>query len=154
MVQATGEDKFEMLPVSEIRFQVKEYNTHITFQPKKSGPFVLLEIHGIRAERVKPFLPTPQQLAEYKGKYFSEELRTVYNLEVRGDQLIVRHRRFKDLILWPTVVDQFGNDMGHEFEIDAWWFRSFDFVRSPSGHIKGFQLSVGGAKNVLFEKIE
>ena len=154
MIQATGEDKFEMLPVSGTTFQVKEYKTNVTFQPMKPGPAALLEIYGTKAKRVKPFRPTPRQLAGYAGKYFSKELRTFYTLEVRHNRLVIRHRRFKDLLLWPTVMDQFGNDMGHEFELNAWWFRSFDFVRHPSGKVKGFRLSVGGARDIFFEKID
>ena len=40
--------------------------------------------------------PTPEQLAAYTGRYFSEELETFYTFVVEDDALILQHRRMDD----------------------------------------------------------
>lgn len=151
-VQATGEDEVEMRPVASGRFMVDAYGAPILFQPTPEGPFSL-EFGGSAGTRTKAFVPTLRQLEEFTGNFRSDELRTTYTFVVRNGTLVLRHPRLGDIPVHPTVGDQFGEDMADEFGIRGRWFRSFDFVRDPGGAVTGLSLTVGGARNVRFEKL-
>jgi CubicO group peptidase (beta-lactamase class C family) len=51
MTQATNEARFEMTPVSEHKFFVKAYGTHILFQQDEEGEFSRLLYREIKAKR-------------------------------------------------------------------------------------------------------
>lgn len=150
-VQATGEEEVEMLPVAAGRFMVDAYGAPIRFKPTSEGTFSLV-FSGSTGTRATTFTPTGSQLDEFTGDYHSAELRTTYTFVVRDETLVLRHPRLGDIPVHPTIADQFGEDMADEFGITGRWFRSFDFVRDRNGTITGLSLTVGGARNVRFDK--
>lgn len=85
----------------------------------------------------------PEQLTEFEGAYYAEELDTTYTLRVRGNQLIAQHIRHDDILL--TYAD--GNFLG-----DAWFLSDIRFTRDDSGGVTGFKLTGNRVKNLYFEK--
>jgi CubicO group peptidase (beta-lactamase class C family) len=88
--------------------------------------------------------PIRQQLREYTGTYYSEELGTFYLIELHGDKLIATHRRHSDIDLMPAGADRFG---GNRF-----WFQTVEFIRKGDERVEGFRLSGGRVRNLWFEK--
>ncbi len=86
---------------------------------------------------------SPEQLAEFEGDYYTEELDTTYTIGVRGDGLVAQHRRHDDILL--TYVD------GH-FRGDAWFFPEIHFLRDDTGRVTGFKLTGNRVRNLHFEK--
>jgi CubicO group peptidase (beta-lactamase class C family) len=150
-VQATGEEEVEMGPVAAGRFIVDAYGSPIRFEPTSEGTFSLV-FSGSTGTRAEAFTPTRRQLDEFVGEFHSVELRTTYTFVVRDEKLVLRHPRLGDIPVHPTIADQFGEDMADEFGNTGRWFRSFDFVRDRNGTITGLSLTVGGARNVRFDK--
>ncbi|MCY4552295.1 MAG: serine hydrolase, partial [Candidatus Poribacteria bacterium] len=51
------------------------------------------------AEDIKSEPLTPEQLTEFEGNYYTEELDTTYSIRVQGNQLIAQHIRHDDILL-------------------------------------------------------
>ena len=151
-VRTTGQDEAPMRAEATNRFFVEAYGSHVVFSRGEESEAITIEVAGASGGQVAAWTPSPADLEEYTGRFFSEELRTTYDLLVRDGCLVLRHPRRGDEILHPTVTDQFGEDMADDFGIDHPWFRSLDYVRGEDGAITGFHVTVGGAENVWFEK--
>ena len=95
------------------------------------------------SERTETESLTPEQLSEFEGTYYTEELDTTYTIGVQGDRLVAQHRRHDDISL--TCAD------GH-FVGDAWFFPEVYFTRDNTGRVAGFRLTGNRVKNLRFKK--
>ena len=86
---------------------------------------------------------TPEQLTEFEGDYYTEELDTTYSIRVHGNQLVAQHIRHDDILL--TYAD--GHFLGN-----AWFFPEIRFTRDDIGHVTGFRLTGGRVRNLHFKK--
>ena len=86
---------------------------------------------------------TPEQLAEFEGDYYTEELDTTYTIGVRENQLVAQHIRHDDILL--TYV-------GDHFLGDTWFFPEVHFIRDATGGVVGFKLAGYRIKNLSFQK--
>ena len=96
-------------------------------------------------EGVKSEPLPPEQLIEFEGDYYTEELDTTYSIRMRGDGLVAQHRRHDDIVLTSTD--------GH-FRGDAWFFPEVRFIREDTGRVTGFRLIGNRVRNLYFEKKE
>lgn len=85
----------------------------------------------------------PEQLAEFEGDYYTDELDTTYTIRVCGDQLVAQHRRHDDILL--TYADS-------HFVGDVWFFPEVRFTRNEAGGIIGFRLTGNRVRNLYFER--
>ena len=84
-----------------------------------------------------------EELGEYAGEYYSEELDTTYRLIVREGELVGRHQRHSDFRLRFNEEDEFrGGVLG-----------TIRFDRNVEGGIEGFKATSGRVRNLWFEKI-
>ena len=95
------------------------------------------------AEDTKSETLTPEQLTEFIGDYYTEELDTTYSIRVHGNQLVAQHIRHDDILL--TYAD------GH-FVGNAWFFPKIHFTRDDTGSVTGFRLTGGRVRNLHFQK--
>ncbi len=93
---------------------------------------------------IKPISLSREQLLEYAGNYFSEELETRYTIILRGDKLVTCHWRNSDVPLTPEDKDHFSGDYP---------MRRLHFMRDTKDRITGFRVTAGRARNVLFRKM-
>lgn len=94
-------------------------------------------------EEAKSESLTSEQLAEFEGDYYTEELDTTYTICARGDGLVAQHRRHDDILLTYA---------GDHFLGDAWFFPEIHFTRDDTGRVRGFRLTGGRVRNLHFEK--
>ena len=92
----------------------------------------------------RPFPINNEQLAEFSGNYWSEELETEYHILAVGDRLMIRHWRSEDVFLTPIGPDQFSGDQE--------WADRILFLRNPDAGIYGFRISAGRVRSLLFRK--
>ena len=95
------------------------------------------------AESTKSEPLAPEQLTEFEGDYYTEELDTTYTIGVRGNGLVAQHIRHDDILL--TYTD--GHFLG-----DVWFFPEIHFTRNDTGHVVGFRLTGNRVRNLHFEK--
>ncbi|HWM93897.1 MAG TPA: serine hydrolase [Thermoanaerobaculia bacterium] len=133
-----GGDRFAMAgaPV-EVIFQATSgavREMHIT--PMGERPLVF--------QSVEPFTPTPAELADYVGTYFSEELDVTYTLSVEDGRLVSRARRqYEPVPLAPAFQGAFRRPAG----------TLLHFSRNGDGRITGFSIGAGRARNLGFTKV-
>ena len=86
--------------------------------------------------------PSPRELAEYAGSYWSDELETRVAFEVQDTVLVARQRPADQATLRPTFRDAFvGSGIG-----------TVVFTRDAGGKVTGFGVWAGRVRNVEFRK--
>jgi len=83
------------------------------------------------------------QLREFSGTYYSEELQTFYDFELVDGKLTAKHLRTGEVELTPVKDDLFKGN--------RWHFRKIKFVRKDN-NIDGIKVSSGRVRDLLFEK--
>ncbi len=92
-------------------------------------------------EAMPPFAPSADQLVEYAGAFYSDEIDTTYRFAVENGTLVVRFRPAIRIELAPVYLDA--------FEADGTVVR---FTRSSSGAIDGLLIYAGRVRHLRFVK--
>jgi CubicO group peptidase (beta-lactamase class C family) len=97
------------------------------------------------AQEAKPAFDTStKKLSDYIGRFYSAELETFYEFEVKNDTLVAHHPRHDDFKLVPFKQDA--------FEAGAWWMGNLQFTRGASNKVNGMKASNGRVMNLVFVK--
>jgi CubicO group peptidase (beta-lactamase class C family) len=138
-----GGEADELLALAPARFRVKDWPPGLELQFEPAG--APQRIRVVREsgepeilERVEEFAPSPEQLAEFAGAYYSEELDVHYVCSVENGRLTVRVRS-DSRALEPAWRDAF-TDRGRQFE----------FTRAAQGRVTGFAVHAGRVRNIHF----
>jgi len=114
-------------------------------EAQKAEPqrFQLLEFGEVPLNfaRVDPHSPSRDELREYTGTYYSEELETTHRVVLEDDGLYLKFRRSPQTPLQPTRKDQ--------FTLDA---MRVEFERNSQGAVSGFGIWFDRAWNVRFAR--
>ena len=149
--QATGQPRIQIFPTSDSTFELRVVAASITFRRAADGKVTGLTLHqggdqrATRLEGEAParWAPTPAELAQFAGRYLSDELETIYTLEMRGDTLVARHIRTDDVPLRAGgTADTFNG-------ANAVW----TFERDRNGRVIGFYLANGRTRDVRFSRL-
>ena len=86
-------------------------------------------------------VPDDQQLSEYQGQFFSEELQVTFEIRLEEGKLRFVHKKASQVPFKPLYMDffQIGSLRVH-------------FVRNEGKEITGFFLDAGRVKNLRFTK--
>jgi len=150
--QATGQERIRIFATSDSTFELRVVPASITFHRAADGTVSGLTLHqngDQRATRLKGeapprWTPTVADLSQFAGRYFSDELETMYTLELRGDTLLARHLRTDDARLRSgATADTFDG-------ANAVW----TFERDRNGKVIGFYLSNGRTRDVRFGRLD
>jgi hypothetical protein len=143
--------RLELLPLSETVFYPQGiWGVTGTFHRDSKGRVrrmvIRIEDQVVPAEKFEPIVLTPDQLVEYTGDYYSDEVGTMYTLVVENGLLVAQHRRHSDTPLIPTLVDQFaGFERG---------FACVRFTRDGEGKVNGFSVTEERVRNLPFYKLD
>jgi CubicO group peptidase (beta-lactamase class C family) len=174
--QATGQQQLEIVPTSPTTFSLLVVEASVEFHRNDDGEvdsLTLFQNGEQRATRLDDetapaWEPTAADLADFEGRYFSEELETFYTIvletppaedaEPAGDTgsleeedeatpeaapvLIVKHRRLDDFRLAPGETDNFAGGS-----------INFTFERDRNGQVIGFYVANGRTRDVRFERV-
>lgn len=143
-------DEYELRPLGDNRFIMlgvpEKIEVVVSATPMSSPTRMVLIIDDGRSivyEAMKPALES-SALAEYVGRYYSEELDTEYTLTLRDKKLVAAKKIGDDLILAPQFADVFGDNKS---------LISARFMREPSGRVTGFSLNTSRMKGLSFKKL-
>lgn len=147
-VQATGQPKLAIEPVSAARFRIQRVNAEVAFVVAEDGgvPSLMLHQNGEHpANRLAAELwsPSAEELAEYAGRYFSEELEAFYTVSVEDGKLIIDRRRFEPGELTPGEKDRFTGPMP---------VAQVAFERDDAGRVTRLLVGNGRARGIRFER--
>ena len=151
MVQATGQAPVAMSPESETEFFVEVVNARISFDRDESGQVNQLTLHQgdqhLPAKRIEsePVAPlSADQLAEFAGEYYSDELGVTYIVVFDKDHLRLDAPKVPEFAQ-SNFKDETGEDPLKHIEGDQ-FMRScatLSFKRDDQDKITGFSLVVG-----------
>ncbi len=147
--QATGQPKFEVFPGSDSTFFLKVVKAGVTFHKEKEGNVNSLTLHQNGKVKAKKLMdvtwnPSPEEIAMFSGRYYSEELETFFNITSNAEnKLVLSNRRMGDIILRESKPDVFNGTMPVSM---------VNFIRDNEGRITGFKASNGRTTDVLFTK--
>lgn len=149
-LQATGQPEVPIEPTSDSTFRITVVDASITFHRDGDGTVGTMTLHqngDHPGTRVAAEPLDPARLAEYEGRYFSEELEAFWTVEVRDGELVALHRRLDDVSLTPhpATADSFGGDFP---------LLSVTFERGEDGAVSGFRAGNGRTRGVWFERAE
>jgi hypothetical protein len=146
--QATNQPEIDLTATSDSTFSLVGVNASVTFHLNEDATADSLTLHqnGNHIARKIDFTLSPDEMAEYTGQFYSEEIETIYTIELQDDELIMQNYQIEEeMKLDPTKKDQFGSVMP---------IQTVEFVRGEDGEITGFNASNGRTRNVFFRKME
>lgn len=146
--QAMGQNRLKMKGKNDSSFAYEGIEASVVFYRDEEG-IVSSATHIQGGEntmtRLPPYDPTPEQLAEFAGKFFSEELETMYEISVKDSILVARHLLMEDISLTPAEEDSFSGSV--------YFINELKFERDSNGKVLGFNVSNGRTKGVKFGKM-
>jgi CubicO group peptidase (beta-lactamase class C family) len=138
---------YELLPLSEMKFKLSVADYRFTFQKDKDGKVhqVLIQ-EGSGSEEIAPRIelvnPTPDELQEFTGTYYCQELDTRYSIILRDKKLVITHMRVNDVRLTPEARDHFNTNSRS--------YPMVEFIRDKQQKVSGFKMK---GFEILFNKI-
>jgi CubicO group peptidase (beta-lactamase class C family) len=140
---------FELISLSSSRFKVNrpEINIELIFgHAIAKEPQALSIVTGsgspVTYSLIEAFTPTADQLTNFTGTFYSEELDTTYSITIEGSKLSVTGRDGAKRPLTPTFRDAFIAPGAAQLE----------FRRDTSGRVTSFVVHAGRIRNVEFAK--
>jgi hypothetical protein len=147
LAAALAPDLFvELVPVAPERFHATGYPVEVRFEETEGG-YRMVETTGSEETvylAVSPFEVASEDLSEYSGAYYSDELDVTYRVVRDGDGLLLHRRKFTDCALEPALRDTFTYR-------DA---STLAFERDEQGGIAGFRLSAPRVWNMWFARVQ
>ena len=136
----------KLIPTSHTTFRIDGSDSQLQFEKMANGKTQLTITDGTKElyTRVKKWTPKTEDLTKLKGDYWSDELETIYHLDVKDEKLVIKHRWLDDITLEPITQDLFKSD----------WAFNVKFVRNETGEILGFSIYSGRTLNVFFKRKE
>jgi len=140
--------KFGLTALSETEFLLDFAGAQITFQKDKEGKIHQFVWKQDGTEQIAPKVllvkPTPQELKEFSGSYFNEELNLRFGVEVRGDGLVLIPPEQSEVRLSSDEKDQFASG--------ARLFPMIVFRRDAQNRLTGFIIDSDPIRDLIFKK--
>ncbi len=140
MAVTAGQPKIPLFPESATKFFFKVTDAQVTFQLDQKR--LILHQGGADMPASKLEAPdlTPDQLNQYVGDYYSDELSATYQISLEGNQLYLKVEYNPKAVLSPVRQDEFSSRF-------AIFFQS-----NRKGEITGFEIDAGRVQNLKFIK--
>jgi CubicO group peptidase (beta-lactamase class C family) len=147
--QAVNQPKFEIFVTSDSTFEFHVVEASVTFHRDKDNKvetFTLNQNGHHKGRRVKEesWKPTMEQLKEYSGRYYSDELETFYTLAIEDSGLVLENKRMADLKLTPSKEDIFNQGQ---------IINQLVFKRDDDGKVGALIVGNGRTRGVKFIKV-
>jgi len=157
-LQQIGAPPVELCPKSTTEYLLKAVNLEVSFSTNESGAVseIILRQNGHQgsARRLDGRPVRADQLPEYEGQYYSEELDVTYGVQVKGDGLCLEAPRLPD-IFQVNFHDPEGEN-GLKHIVDDQFMRSYgtiEFARDDSGKVTGFSVNAGDLRDLRFRRL-
>jgi hypothetical protein len=141
------------LPLSETRFRSAGGLAVIDVEFDDRGVMHMFE-DGEKLDSFHPvelFAPTTEELNEFAGRYFSGELRCIYEFSVDGGKLALKKGRLPKVLLEPTVRDAFRVE--RYVDEQGRGQLQLDFFRDRKKRVTGFVAREGPIGNIRFQRV-
>ncbi len=146
----------DLLPLGETLFYFEvEPETHVAFSmaadDSVEGMKTITSSGEYGYDRVESDAPTPEELRQYAGRYYSPELDITWRLTAGDDHLVARRRKYVNSKLSPVFADAFVDDWGPIMGYPTNYLVVFD--RGEQGEITGLRVSGTRVRNLEFVRL-
>jgi len=136
----------DLIPLGENRFRIAARPGEVTIEtPRAGGPQrLILALEGnptMTYEAVKADIPTAEQLADYAGNYYSDEIDATYQIAVQEGKLTLLRKKFPPLSLQAVFADAFSS---------SGLIGTIRFTRDQQQRVTGFTANGGRVRNFMF----
>ena len=137
----------ELIPIAPNKFQVIDSLVELTFEAGQNGePLRVRRVNGrypaVVYTAVAQFNPSPSQLSDFVGNYYSEELDVTHSFTVKDGKLRIRIRAQPEREMNPVYADAFlAINVGQ-----------IKFTRDSAGKVNGFEAYTGRIRHLRFNK--
>ena len=132
-----------LIPIDANRFRLAGREVEYDFGAAPRSGFVAHPLipgrHQVSYQWKAPVVATQRLLAQYAGKYFSEELNTTYRVTASDSTLLLKTGTSEALIARPVFADSFA--IGQ---------LTVQFTRDRAGRVSGFEISHPRARRLKF----
>ena len=147
--------EYDLVPLGENLFCFEvEPQTRVEFVPAEDGTVAKMKTITSSGEysydRVETTPPTPDELAQYAGRYYCPELEIYWTLVPADDHLVAERRKYPTSQLTPLFRDTFRDDWGPLMGYPATY--SVVFERDELGRIIGLRVSGTRVRYVAFAR--
>lgn len=97
---------------------------------------------------VKPGVKYPNNLKDFAGEYYSDELSASYTFVVRGNALIMTHLKLNDIELKRVAGNKFSGSGPDTFAFEM------EFLKNEKHAVTGFTISNFGVQHLKFMKVK
>jgi CubicO group peptidase (beta-lactamase class C family) len=157
-MQQPGARPVELHPKAKTEYFLKGINLEVSFPPDEDGTHSQLVCrqngHQGSARRLDRRPLRSEQLAEYEGQYYSDELDVTFGVYANQGRLCLKAPRVPDIFQFNFSDPDGKNVLKHL--VDDQFMRSYgtiDFSRDPNGKIAGFRINAGGnLKDLRFSR--
>ena len=134
-------------PTSRTEFMGSVDGPTLAFEVSDSGPATAVTWRGRTHPRVEAFSPTPRELEDFAGTFYSDELDTTWRFEVMdGVGLVANQIRWGGTLSFiPTVRDEFRGSTQ---------ITQARFVRNAAGDVTELLVSGRRALRIRFVKLD
>ena len=146
MSLANGGYAVPMTPRSDSLFWIDDYGTTFDFRFNGNGEVSHFIYYDMTCNKIEN-KPTPaiSHLSDFVGTYYSDELQTIYTVQIKNDSLILYNKKHLDIRLNPAWKD--------DFSVGAWFLSSIEFERDENGKVTGFNATQYRCRNNKFVKL-
>lgn len=136
----------KLIPISQNTFRINGSSSQIKVDNLSEENSQLMVLNGTKEvyTKVKKWTPAENELKEFEGDYWSDELETVYHLTVKEKKLTIQHRWIGEITLTAIADDFFQTDFGFYVK----------FNRNKEGNISYLSINSGRTLNVIFHRKE
>jgi len=140
-----------LVAIGKIRFRVPDtVREEVEFVLDDTGRATHYRVHvednpPLIRNRVDRVDPDQDILAEYEGRYFSDELETLYTIRFKDNGLVASSVAFGDIKLKPASKDNFTG---------VFWFPTVRFLRDEKDAVTGFNVTANRIRHAYFRKID
>lgn len=149
LIQPTGQPESEIFPIADNQFESRMVDANVVFHVEDDGSVSTITLNQNGAHpgtRLEEEAAEAGPLADYTGRYFSEELEVFYTIEEAEGELHLMHRRMEEPV---SLAHNTGDQFTGGFPI-----ATLDFERDDAGRITGFRGGNGRTRGVWFERVE
>lgn len=150
LIYSRGSSESELAPLGNNRFLMLGVPDRIEITFKSPRPGVPLQMFTsanggtpIIHERVEAAAYTSEQLAQFAGSYYSDEIDATFTVVLQDGKLILRRKNVDDAPLQLLFADTFLS-VGSG---------TLSFIRNNQNHISGFLVSTGRVRRLRFSKM-
>lgn len=157
-LQQIGAAPVELFPKSATVYFLRHFNLEVSFSTDESGTAseIILRQNGNQgsARRLDRRPLRADQLPEYEGQYYSDELDVTFGVQVKGDGLCLQAPRLPDIFQVnfrdPEGENGLKHIVGDEFMRP---YGTIEFARDDSGKVTGFSVNAGDLRDLRFRRL-